>query len=76
MKDSEKLDLQDLDSVTGGLDFDQLTPAELSFYMKLDRRLNKANVDYANGKISEEKLNDIRSDFLAYKNILEATYQS
>ena len=74
MKDSEKLNLQDLDLVSGGLDLNQLTNVEMGFYLKLDKRLNQASADHADGKISEEKLTEIKNDFNAYKAILEAKY--
>ena len=77
MKDAEKLDLQDLDSVSGGFKVSQLTPEEQELYFKLNNRLTKAYNDYAKGRISEEELLDIRDDVNTFREILgEKYYQS
>ena len=75
MKDAEKLDLQDLDLVSGGFKFEQLTPEEQDFYLKLRTRVTKALNDYAKGRISQEELMEIQSDMDTFRDILGETYR-
>ena len=51
MKDSEKLDLQDLDSVSGGFNYAQLTREELNKFNELKDHFYKVCADCEEGKI-------------------------
>lgn len=74
MKDSEKLDLQDLDSVSGGFNYAQLTREELNKFNELKDHFYKVCADCEEGKASAQEMNEAMQEYYNYRRSLWDKY--